>query len=150
MRPASSCTTHQHYPSLFMRLLPRSVAPISDLPETFFSRQSGEHSSRNARVDRTFKHVLEARQGTAGDVQCCRGQPFTCPCLSNNCYIAKCDFWAPLRTITAIWLTFLLYLPGIAVTGGALLSQYISEKVIGYIGGTLFVVFAITTAIGIF
>lgn len=41
-------------------------------------------------------------------------------------------------------------LPGIAVTGGALLSQYISEKVIGYIGGTLFVVFSITTAIGIF
>ncbi|CAM9961900.1 unnamed protein product [Scytosiphon promiscuus] len=39
---------------------------------------------------------------------------------------------------------------GIAVTGGALLSQYISEKVIGYIGGTLFVVFSITTAIGIF
>lgn len=41
-------------------------------------------------------------------------------------------------------------LAGIAVTGGALLSQYISEKVIGYIGGTLFVVFSITTAIGIF
>eukprot|EP00752_Nemacystus_decipiens_P007068 g6334.t1 len=39
---------------------------------------------------------------------------------------------------------------GIAVTGGALLSQYISEKVIGYIGGTLFVLFSITTAIGIF
>ncbi|CAB1120911.1 unnamed protein product [Ectocarpus sp. CCAP 1310/34] len=39
---------------------------------------------------------------------------------------------------------------GIAVTGGALLSQYISEKVIGYIGGALFVVFAVTTAIGIF
>eukprot|EP00904_Undaria_pinnatifida_P005919 jgi/Undpi1/2457/HiC_scaffold_13.g05837.m1 len=39
---------------------------------------------------------------------------------------------------------------GIAVTGGALLSQYISEKVIGYIGGTLFVVFSITTAVGIF
>lgn len=41
-------------------------------------------------------------------------------------------------------------LAGIAVTGGALLSQYISEKVIGYIGGTLFVVFSITTAVGIF
>lgn len=41
-------------------------------------------------------------------------------------------------------------LSGIAVTGGALLSQYISEKVIGYIGGTLFVVFSITTAAGIF
>jgi len=49
------------------------------------------------------------------------------------------------------YLYFHAFLPeGIAVTGGALLSQYISEKVIGYIGGTLFVVFSITTAIGIF
>ena len=39
---------------------------------------------------------------------------------------------------------------GIAVLGGELLSKYLSEKVIGYIGGTLFIIFAITTALHLF
>ena len=39
---------------------------------------------------------------------------------------------------------------GIAVIGGAYISKYVSEKVIGIIGGTLFLVFAVTTAVGIF
>jgi putative Ca2+/H+ antiporter (TMEM165/GDT1 family) len=39
---------------------------------------------------------------------------------------------------------------GIAVIGGAYISKFISEKVIAYIGGTLFLIFAVTTAIGIF
>lgn len=39
---------------------------------------------------------------------------------------------------------------GIAVAGGSYISKYISEKVIGIVGGTLFLVFAVTTAIGIF
>jgi putative Ca2+/H+ antiporter (TMEM165/GDT1 family) len=39
---------------------------------------------------------------------------------------------------------------GIAVIGGAILSKYLSEKVIGYVGGVLFIIFAITTAVGLF
>jgi putative Ca2+/H+ antiporter (TMEM165/GDT1 family) len=39
---------------------------------------------------------------------------------------------------------------GLAVSGGSVIAKYLSEKVIGIIGGTLFIVFAITTAFGIF
>lgn len=39
---------------------------------------------------------------------------------------------------------------GIAVIGGAVMSQYLSEKTIGYIGGSLFLLFAVTTALGVF
>lgn len=38
----------------------------------------------------------------------------------------------------------------IAVVGGAIASQHISEKSVGYIGGTLFLLFAVATAFGIY
>lgn len=38
----------------------------------------------------------------------------------------------------------------IAILGGALLANYISEKLVGYLGGGLFLVFAVATLLGIF
>ncbi|KAK6153883.1 hypothetical protein DH2020_013522 [Rehmannia glutinosa] len=38
----------------------------------------------------------------------------------------------------------------IAILGGAFLAKYISEKLVGYIGGVLFLVFAIATFFGVF
>lgn len=38
----------------------------------------------------------------------------------------------------------------IAVIGGSIASQYISEKTVGYIGGVLFLVFALATGLGYF
>lgn len=37
----------------------------------------------------------------------------------------------------------------LAVIGGAILSKYISEKTVGYVGGSLFILFAALTAIGL-
>lgn len=39
---------------------------------------------------------------------------------------------------------------GLAVVGGALLAQYISEKMVNYIGGFLFLAFAAATLLGVF
>ncbi|KAI4303983.1 hypothetical protein MLD38_039556 [Melastoma candidum] len=38
----------------------------------------------------------------------------------------------------------------IAILGGAFLANYISEKLVGYLGGVLFLVFAVATFLGIF
>ncbi len=39
---------------------------------------------------------------------------------------------------------------GMAVLGGSFISRYLSERAIGIVGGVLFLVFAATTAIGLF
>ncbi|XP_059632259.1 protein PAM71-homolog, chloroplastic [Cornus florida] len=38
----------------------------------------------------------------------------------------------------------------IAIIGGAILAKYISEKLVGYVGGALFLVFAVATFFGVF
>merc|ERR1711966_186013 len=38
----------------------------------------------------------------------------------------------------------------IAIAGGSVLSKYISEKTVGYVGGVLFLLFALLTALGLY
>jgi putative Ca2+/H+ antiporter (TMEM165/GDT1 family) len=38
----------------------------------------------------------------------------------------------------------------LAIMGGAFLANYISEKLVGYVGGALFLVFAAATFFGVF
>jgi len=38
----------------------------------------------------------------------------------------------------------------IAILGGGFLANYISEKLVGYLGGALFLVFAVATFLGVF
>ncbi|KAG9447701.1 hypothetical protein H6P81_013829 [Aristolochia fimbriata] len=38
----------------------------------------------------------------------------------------------------------------IAILGGAFLTKYISEKLVGYLGGVLFLIFAVATLLGVF
>lgn len=38
----------------------------------------------------------------------------------------------------------------LAIVGGAILAEYISEKLVGYLGGALFLVFAVATFFGVF
>jgi putative Ca2+/H+ antiporter (TMEM165/GDT1 family) len=37
-----------------------------------------------------------------------------------------------------------------AILGGSFISKYLSERVIGLVGGVLFLIFAATTAVGLF
>ena len=38
----------------------------------------------------------------------------------------------------------------IAIAGGSVLSKYVSEKTVGYVGGVLFLLFALLTALGLY
>ena len=38
----------------------------------------------------------------------------------------------------------------LAVTGGALASKYLSERTLGFVGGTFFLIFAVATLLGLF
>lgn len=38
----------------------------------------------------------------------------------------------------------------LAVTGGAFASKYLSERTLGFVGGTLFLVFAVATLVKVF
>ncbi|KAJ7009999.1 hypothetical protein NC653_000649 [Populus alba x Populus x berolinensis] len=73
-----------------------------------------------------------------------------------NGEIAQClqQLLLVLRSLHGVWqlepLLGIWFATSIAILGGAFLANYISEKLVGYLGGVLFLVFAVATFFGFF
>ena len=60
------------------------------------------------------------------------------------------EWWSVLAGVATGAIVGHAIATAIAVIGGSIASQYISEKTVGYIGGVLFLVFALATGLGYF
>jgi hypothetical protein len=70
-------------------------------------------------------------------------------CLGMSGDIFFCTSQKDNKWTCTCWHAFVIFVSPLAVLGGSFLGTYISEKVIAYVGGTLFLVFAAATLVEI-